>query len=114
MNVIIKAGSWVIAGDSSGTRAKWENPFQHFQGLPHRLGTGKWAEVAPSILVQATGNIHPGPIFIEVNLEVGESLIIFKSDVVMRTVSLYQVVLKDESLLFRIGIPFSNSVRNSW
>ena len=56
-----------------------------------------------SVLFQTPGNIHPGPVFVEVNLEVREGLIIFKADVVMGTESLYQVTLKDESLLFRVG-----------
>jgi len=57
----------------------------------------------PSIPFQASGKIHPRPIFFEVNLEVREGLIIFKSDVVVGTVSLYQVTLKDESFLLRIS-----------
>jgi len=103
VDVIVKAGSQVTASDSSGAGTKWEDSFQHFQGLSQRLGAGKRTEIVPAILFQTPGSIYPGPIFVEVNLEVRKSLIIFKSDVVMGTESLYQVTFKDEGLLFRIG-----------
>ncbi len=52
-----------------------------------------------SVILQVAGELHPGPLFIEVYPDVGESLIVLEPDVVVGTVSLYQVALEDEGFL---------------
>ncbi len=55
------------------------------------------------VIFQAPCKLYPGPVFIKVYLEVGESLIVFESDVIVGTVPLYQVTLKYECFLVCIG-----------
>ncbi len=57
----------------------------------------------PSIFFQMPSKVNSGPVLIEVYFDVGESFIIFKANVVVGAVSLYQVALKDEGFLVGIS-----------
>jgi hypothetical protein len=74
---------------------------QHVKRLFNRLSAGKRAKVPAAVLLKAAGDIDPGPLFVEVYLQIGKGLIILEAYVVVGVVLLDEVKLHDKSFLLR-------------
>ena len=53
-------------------------------------GTGKGAEIPGVILLQASCDIYPGPVFIDTYLEIRVTFIIFEAHIIAGTVFFYK------------------------
>ena len=101
--VIFKTRPLVCPGNGFFTRTETENTLQDFQGLLYRPGAGKRAKITRAVIFQRTGIRHCRPIFIEVDFDIRVAFVILETDIIIRPISLDEIIFQDEGFIFRIG-----------
>ncbi len=101
LNIVIKAGAFVLSCDLAVACQIGENLAQHFQRLVHGPCRSVWPEVARTIFCHLACDGDLRERLTPTDFYVRVTLVIFEADVVFGSVLLDEVHLKDERLKFR-------------
>jgi len=82
---------------------EWEEGIEQLQGGAHGPAGGKGAKVAAAVPDAPAGDHHPGPLFLDGDLDQGIVLIVPENNIVTGPVLLDQRGLKDQGLFFGGG-----------
>ena len=100
LDIVIKTGALVLAGDFPVTGQVRKDPPQHIQSLVDGPGGCIWAEIACAVLLHQACHGDFGKWLIPMDFDVGVTFVVLQADVVLGTVFLDQVHLEDERLEF--------------